>query len=108
MNWLEIKSESDLDEVLASEGKVALFKHSTRCPISSMAKSRIESGWDKELSSVPIYYLDLIKYRDISNYIADELNVRHQSPQLILIEGGKSIYNASHSAIRVSDVATHI
>ena len=72
-----------------------------------MAKRRLEKSWSDDLSDVPIYYLDLIKYREVSNYIADTLKVYHQSPQLILIENGTVVYNCSHSAIRVSEIASY-
>ncbi len=107
-SWSYIESDDDLQKALASSGKIAFFKHSTRCPVSSMAKNRLEKSWDEETNELPIYFLDLIKYRELSNKIASQLAVTHASPQLIVVEGGKSIYNASHNMIQSSEVAKHI
>jgi bacillithiol system protein YtxJ len=82
---------------------VLLFKHSTRCSISTMALSRLETKWlDDE--KIPAYYLDLLNYRDISNEIASLFGIEHASPQVLLIKDGTCIYHASHSAISATDI----
>ena len=82
---------------------VAIFKHSTRCSISTVAKTRLSSFWDFN-DELPIYYLDLITFRDISNFIAENFDVKHESPQLLIIKDGKCIYNASHLSISVKEL----
>jgi bacillithiol system protein YtxJ len=69
-----------------------------------MAKSRVEMSWNFEADEIEAYYLDLIAYREVSNYIASEFGVDHQSPQALLIKDGKCTYNASHLNIRVADL----
>jgi len=73
-----------------------------------MAKKRIESSWDKLNSETPIYLVDLIKYRELSNQISSDTNIEHQSPQLILISSGKSVYDASHISISSKAAAKYI
>lgn len=86
--------------ILESENNaVAIFKHSTRCSVSRMALNLIEQDWERYNPTVPIYYLDLLNYREISNQIAETFGVRHQSPQLLVIHKGRCIYHASHEAI---------
>ncbi len=106
MNWNKLESTEKLEEIIKNSDTVPvlIFKHSTRCSISTMALSRFERQWNQEkIGNVAPYYLDLIQYRDISNLIAQELNINHESPQVLLIENGKCIYNASHSAIYFDD-----
>jgi len=107
LNWINIESESDfiklVEESFLDNIGVAIFKHSTRCSISSVAKSRLSSSWNFD-DELPIYCLDLITYRKLSNLIAEELNVRHESPQLLVLKNGKCIYNASHLSISVKDL----
>lgn len=108
MNWKLLESESDLEKIieesfLDNKG-VTIFKHSTRCSISSVAKRRLESNWDVDDAILPIYYLDLISYRNISNLIAEKLNVYHESPQLLLIKDGKCTYHESHMSISVKEL----
>ena len=99
--WIELTSSEQLKQAIESsvEHPVVLFKHSTRCSISSMAKSRFESNWNTELTNVSIYYLDLIAYRHISNEIAELTGIEHQSPQAIVLRNKEVIYDASHSEI---------
>jgi len=99
--WIELTSSEQLKQAIESsvENAVILFKHSTRCSISSMAKTRFESNWNTELSNVSIYYLDLIAYRNISNEIAELTGIEHQSPQAIVLKNKEVIYDASHSEI---------
>ena len=48
MNWKKLESIADLEAALEASNNqaVALFKHSTRCPVSSMAKRLVESDWN--------------------------------------------------------------
>ncbi len=101
MKWEILDTEGQFLKLLESGGSFAVFKHSTRCSVSSVAKNRIERDWDLD---IPIFYLDLIKFRAISNLIADKAHIEHQSPQLILFKDGLPIYDASHNAIIVSEV----
>ncbi len=73
-----------------------------------MAKRSLESAWQKATDEMPIYYLDLLQYRNISNLIATNLNVIHQSPQLIIIKNGKAVYHASHSEIDVQEAVESV
>ena len=76
-----------------------IFKHSTRCGISSMAKHMLEQDWDFSQEDLDMYFLDLIAHRAISNAVADQLGVVHQSPQLIVVYQGKAVFDTSHHAI---------
>jgi bacillithiol system protein YtxJ len=100
INWIELTDLGQLNEImeLSHQQPVVIFKHSTRCSISRMALKQFENEFNLEGSVTP-YFLDLINYRDISNEIAVRFDVYHQSPQLLLIKEGKSIYDASHSDI---------
>jgi bacillithiol system protein YtxJ len=99
-------SEQLLDIVRESqEQPVIIFKHSTTCSISAAAKGKLERQWDAAgLDNAKIYYLDLLRFRPISQEIAQKFNVQHESPQLLLIQDGECRYDASHMGIRLSDV----
>jgi bacillithiol system protein YtxJ len=108
MNWLAIESLADLNKAVEDSNMedieaVIIFKHSTRCSISSTAKFRFESKWNDH-PKIPTYYLDLIKYREISNQIALDFDVHHESPQVLVLQRGKCIYHASHLSISVNDI----
>eukprot|EP01012_Entosiphon_sulcatum_P032424 TRINITY_DN41241_c0_g1_i1.p2 TRINITY_DN41241_c0_g1~~TRINITY_DN41241_c0_g1_i1.p2 ORF type:complete len:116 (+),score=11.64 TRINITY_DN41241_c0_g1_i1:157-504(+) len=109
MLWQQLTDHSQLQDIIHTSQQpdtyraVVIFKHSTRCSISSMALNRFESRW-KDDSAVPVYYLDLLQYRDISNEIASLFGVEHQSPQVLVIRNGTCVYHASHTGIMVSEV----
>lgn len=110
MNWIALDSHEVLESAL-SESKTGLavfFKHSTTCPVSAAAKRRLEKEWGKFNSNQPVYYLDLLAHRSISNQIAEETTVMHQSPQLIVVQNGEVVYHASHLSISAEKAAKHI
>jgi len=97
-NWISLTETSQLKEIveLSNHKLVVIFKHSKRCGISSGVLSRFEKATDSNLETVAFYYLDLIQYRNISNQIAKELNVYHQSPQAIFLKNGVVVKHESH------------
>ena len=76
---------------LSKEQPVAIFKHSTSCGVSAMAKYQLEEGWDISQEELSLFYLDLWKYRPVSNAVAESFGVVHQSPQLIIIKDGEVV-----------------
>lgn len=105
MHWNQLNDLGHLNEIVTlSETKpVVIFKHSTRCSISRMALKQFENQFNSEENITP-YFLDLLNHRDISNEIATTFNVQHQSPQILIIKSGKSVFNASHSDIDADDL----
>ena len=73
-----------------------------------MALNRLESYWDLESTQAIPVYLDLIQYRNLSDKLASDLGVRHESPQVLLVKNGKCIYTASHSQIDVEDIKENV
>ncbi|RQO67240.1 bacillithiol system redox-active protein YtxJ [Pedobacter sp. KBW01] len=105
MNWVNLTSVEQLEEIKNASGYSLIFKHSTRCSISLMAKKNFEFDWDVIPSDTKLFFLDLISYRDISNHVAEVFQVTHQSPQILLIKDGECILEASHSDISAEEVA---
>lgn len=111
MNWNKLNTIEQLDEIKAESFKhpVLLFKHSTTCSISNMALNRMERNYDQtKVGDLKPYYLDLLSHRDISSKIAEFFEVEHESPQAILVQNGKAIYDASHYDISFADIAEKV
>ncbi|MEO8734384.1 MAG: bacillithiol system redox-active protein YtxJ, partial [Flavobacteriales bacterium] len=99
MNWLPLTELAQLDTIDAAsaEKPVLIYKHSTTCSISRTAKDRLERAWTAENDAQhTVYYLDLLRFRSISNAIAVRYGVEHESPQVLVIDGGKCRYSSSH------------
>ena len=109
MNWHKITSTQDLQDIRQQSEKqrVMIFKHRTTCSISATVLARMERHWkDEQAKEVVPYYLDLLSYRALSNQIAESYGVKHESPQVLIIENGKCIYDASHYEISFEDILT--
>jgi bacillithiol system protein YtxJ len=94
-------------DTLVEESKtqtVFIYKHSTRCSISSMAMNRLQREWTAEGNEVKAYYLDLIQFRDISNAIAQKFGVYHESPQVIVLKNAEVVHHDSHMNINFEDI----
>ena len=109
MNWLALTKVEQLDELLqqSEEKPVLIFKHSTRCSISRFALNDFEYDWRPEWNC-ECYFLDLLTHRDISNSIAEQFHVMHQSPQVILIKNREVVYHASHQSISAEKISLYI
>lgn len=103
MKWTNLETPEQLIEIKSSDQISLIFKHSTRCAISMMAKKRFELDWENLPENINRYFLDLLRFREISSSIAADYSVFHQSPQLLLIKAGECIYEASHGEISVED-----
>ena len=106
IKWNYLRSVHDLNAVAERSKEIPclIFKHSTRCSISSMAKYRLEDDWNFDATEIEPYFLDLIAHRDVSNAVASEFQVHHESPQVLLIRDGECTYDASHLDITVDEL----
>ena len=104
MDWKHLTSIDQLEAIAADSFNTpqVLFKHSTRCSISSMALNRLESSTPPD--GVDFYLLDLLQHRDISGAIAQKFNVHHESPQVLVIKNGECTYDESHMGISMDEI----
>jgi bacillithiol system protein YtxJ len=107
MNWTELNSKQQIEEIKKeSESQpVLIFKHSTRCAVSSTALNRLERNWKpEEVAPLKMYYLDLLSHRNVSQSIAESFDVEHESPQVLILKNGNPIYVRSHLAIAFDEI----
>ena len=104
MNWQYLTSLSQLKQLTDKSFKnpVLIFKHSTRCSISKMILTRFEREWDNKI--ILPFFVDLINYRNISNEIAIIFKIKHESPQVLVINNGKCVNHSSHNAISAKKI----
>lgn len=106
MKWQTLSQAVDLEHLIDRSRVIPclIFKHSTRCPISSIAKHRLEADWDFKAEELEPYFLDLIAYRQLSQQIAETFGVHHESPQVLLIRDGQCTYDNSHLDINLAEL----
>lgn len=109
MEWKELTEQSQLEQLKtqSDEQPVLIFKHSTRCSISRFALKQFENEFDLQDKIAP-YFLDLLNHRDISNEIALQFNVQHQSPQLLLLKNRLVVYHTSHENIDANELKKYL
>ena len=104
MNWNHLTSEEQLDTIKArsAENPQVIFKHSTRCSISSVAFQRLQKA--DQPAGIDFHLLGLLAYRALSNKIAETFGVHHESPQVLVIKNGECVYDDSHMGISMRDI----
>lgn len=98
-----IESLDQLDELFAaSEHRpVWIFKHSLACPVSRSAWGEYRrfvegrGGSDEGIYAV----IEIQSARPVSNAVAERTGVRHESPQVLLVDGGEVAWHESHFSI---------
>jgi bacillithiol system protein YtxJ len=105
MAWLPLQSESQLAAVveLSRTRPQIILKHSTRCSISSIAKSRVERSPEFAAGHYDFHLVLVVEDRPVSNAIASELGVVHESPQALYLDNGEVVLEQSHYAIDVAE-----
>lgn len=104
----EMFSEADMDQLLSDSHQkpVLILKHSTSCPISASAyKAFQQFVQDSVDSKVDFALVKVIESRPASLYLAEKVGVKHQSPQVLLIENGSAIWDDSHWQISIKNLA---
>lgn len=109
IEWKNLTTPGQLDDILeeSHQKPVVIFKHSTRCGVSRYVLKQFERDFNVGEAVIP-YFLDLLQHRDISNAIADQFHIQHQSPQLIVIKDGTALYDASHDSIDAGKLGAFI
>lgn len=91
-DWSDARAQSDDTPVL-------IFKHSTACPVSARAQREMQDV-AAEPEAPPVYRLVVQKSRALSNRIAQALDIRHETPQVIVLRSGVPVFDTSHSRVR--------
>jgi bacillithiol system protein YtxJ len=108
LNWNTLTDVAQLNAIKEKsfEKPQVLFKHSTRCGVSSIALKRLEKA--PVISIADFHFLDLIRFRKISDKIAEEFGVYHESPQILVIKNAQCVYDESHLGINVQELSEQI
>jgi len=103
--WREIDTQTQWNDALAhsAEKPIVILKHSTTCPVSANALSEYEQYLRKSPNEDLDYLLvKVIESRPLSLQIAEDIQVKHASPQIIYVKNKQSEWNTSHYAITVA------
>ena len=105
-----LRALSELEQVITDSHvqPVLLFKHSYTCGISAEAldelRAHLDGRTDSAAAAVRYAMVTVQTHRDVSNAIAAKLGVRHETPQAILVQGGRAVWSASHFRVNVAEL----
>ena len=101
LSWTPLISVEEINTIreISKIQAILIFKHSTSCGISRMIMKQFESLFNEENKHLKVYYLDLLNFREVSSKLSEVFQVIHQSPQLLVIKNGISVYDDSHFGI---------
>ncbi len=101
-HYREITTEAQWTEALeaSADKPLLVLKHSTRCPVSSAALEEYEDYLkDRPAEGIDYALVKVIESRPVSNKIAEDLNVKHESPQIILVKDKAKYWATSHWSV---------
>ena len=106
IEYKELHENNDWEQAWAgsAEKPILLFKHSTTCPISARAFQQFKAFLETADQDLNCYLVKVIEDRPVSNQIAEVTGVKHESPQIFLIQDKKVLWNTSHSNISVESI----
>lgn len=99
--WVVISDPGQVDNIIKESYKSPqlIYKHSHRCSVCFAAKGNLEAAASDIHQQAVMHFVNVVRNREASNKIASELNIRHESPQAILIDQGEVAWYASHGSI---------
>ncbi len=110
--YTRVGSVSEIDQLIpgALGTPVMFFKHSLTCPVSKAAKRQYQSFLEGRPGDDATVYtlIEIQNARDVSTEIARRTGVRHESPQALLVQGGETVWHASHWSIRAEALTSAV
>jgi monothiol bacilliredoxin len=107
MDWKTLDTVSKIDTITEASRIVPclIFKHSSSCSLSFIAKYRLEEDWDIPADAIQPFFLDAMAHRPVAKAVAERFAVPHESPQVLLIWQGECVFDDSHLDISVAALA---
>ena len=110
VNWINLTNLDEITDIktLSISESIFIFKHSTRCGISRIVKKQFEKLLLQNKNNIKVYYLDLLKYRNVSDAVSDVFQVKHESPQLLIIRNEEAVKHVSHYDITTISINKYL
>jgi bacillithiol system protein YtxJ len=80
-----------------------IIKHSPACGTSFQALDELEEHRE-QLDGLDVHLIDVLRQRALSQTIASRFQIRHESPQVLLLVNGHVQWNASHFGVTADRV----
>ena len=99
-HFIKVTGAEQFTDLLSRSQKqpIVIFKHSTTCPVSAAAYNEME-----QLAG-EVVLVEVQRARELSREIEKQTGIRHESPQVLVLENGKVVWNASHFKVKARAV----
>ena len=103
----ELSTVADLDAALAASHvqPILIYKHSLTCGTSGLAYEEVLDLVGGSLLPGSAFLVRIQAAREVSQLIEERLRVRHESPQVLLVAGGRVVWHASHFRVTARAIA---
>jgi len=104
--WNKNPGTEDIEVILqnSKDKPQLIYKHSHRCSICFLAKEELEEVGIELNNITDLYMVNVINQREVSNAIASKLNVRHESPQVIILKDEEIVWKGSHWDVKGKEI----
>jgi bacillithiol system protein YtxJ len=97
-SFIPVTTEAELDGALATSADrpVLFFKHSQTCGLSAQAFDELDA-WLVDAADDPhVYIVTVQTHRHLANELTRRFNVRHETPQVLLVRNGACTWHGAH------------
>ena len=100
----------DLDAalILAASEPIVIFKHSPTCGVSAQASEDIGEMLEGAAFPLPLYVVSVRAQREVSEAITKRFGIRHESPQVLLVQRGAVLWHASHFRVSAAEIRSAV
>lgn len=108
--WNAISEIEKLNSLLSKSEKLpqVIYKHSTRCSVSYLAKEELERHMNTLTEHADMHMINVVEERELSNVVAEKLNIRHESPQVLVLKNRQVIWSGSHWNVKGREVLSRV
>lgn len=109
-DWNVLTNKEDIKEVIkrSKDRPQLIYKHSHRCGTCLVARKEIENNFEAIKEQTDMNFVNVVKNRAVSDEISERLEVRHESPQVLIIHNGEAVWHESHHSIESHDIIENL
>jgi bacillithiol system protein YtxJ len=100
---MRFNTTTHLSEITEASDKnqVVIFKHSKNCWSSNKLKTEFERKMEEKSFTMLVYIVTVQETPELSRKIAEMFDTQHETPQILVLEKGKVVYEAHHDKIDI-------
>ncbi|MDZ7807262.1 MAG: bacillithiol system redox-active protein YtxJ [Gracilimonas sp.] len=109
-HWNTVSVRENITSLIerSREQPQLIYKHSTRCSVSFITKEDLDYHVEQIAKHADLHLINVVEQRDLSNYLSQTLNIRHESPQALLLRDGQVTWTGSHWNVKAKEILSRL